>query len=76
MSNIMSAYYKLLSDPPYFPDVLPRDYFRFPIKKNWLDGKNVLSSDDLTQIIACFEDIDKKIILFERSSKIGGTRSV
>lgn len=36
-----------LGDTPDSPDLAPDDYFLLPNRKNWLDGKNFGSNDEV-----------------------------
>lgn len=52
MSPVVAAkfhdlHFKLLPHGPYFPDLVPRDYFLFPNLKIWLPGQKFTLNDEV-----------------------------
>ena len=59
--SLASEKVKVLNDPPYSPDLSPRDFFLFPRLKKMLSGNKYMSRMSLgSAIYQCLQQIPKQ----------------
>ncbi|XP_014488084.1 PREDICTED: uncharacterized protein LOC106751635 [Dinoponera quadriceps] len=53
-AKLVELRYKLLTHPPYFPDLTSSDFFLFPNMKKWLAGKKFTSNSKVITMVDAY----------------------